>query len=653
MKQADWPTSPIDYFVLSKLEENGLRPAPPADRLTLIRRATFDLLGLPPTPAEVDQFLADESPEAFARLVERLLESPHYGERWGRHWLDVARYADSNGLDENIAHGNAWRYRDWVVAAFNADRPFDLFLREQIAGDLLPTDDAELRRQRLIATGFLTLGPKVLAEVDETKMEMDIVDEQIDTLGRAVMGMTFGCARCHDHKFDPIGTADYYALAGIFKSTRTMDSFTKIARWHENSIATEAELAAKAEHDQQVATKKSEIDSLVAAANEQLKQSLGEGAALPDKPETQYPEETKQRLKQLRDALTTLEKAAPAMSTAMGVTDGDARNVAVHIRGSHLTLGDEASRGWPRVLSHDTSFNIGETESGRLQLADWLTRPDHPLTGRVFVNRIWRWHFGRGIVGSTDNFGELGERPLNPELLDWLTVEFAEQGWSIKTMHRLMMLSSVYRMSSTHDPECAAIDPENRWQWRAGVRRLEAEAIRDAMLAVSGTLDPTMGGSLLHVGNREFIFNHTSKDETKYDAPRRSLYLPVIRNHLYDVFQLFDYTDAGVVNGDRSTSTVAPQALFMMNSELVSDAATALARRALNEPLDSDEARVAWLYRSALARPAAEHEVQRASEFVASLSEASEGTAGDDTRLAAWRSLCHVLLTSNEFIYVR
>src|SRR5262245_16811735 len=237
VRDQSWPRSPIDRFILAGLDARGLRPARPADKRTLIRRATFDLNGLPPTPDEIDAFLADQSPDAFAKVVDRLLASPAYGERWGRHWLDVARYADSNGLDENIAHGNAWRYRDYVVAAFNADKPYDQFLLEQVAGDLLPGNDAVARRERLIATGFLALGPKVLAEVDEKKMEMDIVDEQIDLLGRTVLGLTIGCARCHDHKFDPLSTEDYYGLAGIFQSTRTMESFKKVARWHENPLA--------------------------------------------------------------------------------------------------------------------------------------------------------------------------------------------------------------------------------------------------------------------------------------------------------------------------------------------------------------------------------------------------------------------------------
>jgi hypothetical protein len=280
---------------LAELEAKSLQPSGPADRATWLRRVTLDLTGLPPSVEEVEAFLADESPLARGRVVDRLLASPRYGERWGRHWLDVARYADSNGLDENVAHGNAWRYRDYVISAFNRDLPFDQFVREQVAGDLLPAENEHQRHERLIATGFLALGPKVLAEVDEMKMEMDIVDEQVDTFGRAFLAMTVGCARCHDHKFDPIRTDDYYALVGIFQSTKTMENFKKVARWHENSIATPAELAAKAEHERKVATQKEEIQSVVDKANEALLAAAGPGATLPKDAEQQYPDATNSR----------------------------------------------------------------------------------------------------------------------------------------------------------------------------------------------------------------------------------------------------------------------------------------------------------------------------------------------------------------------
>jgi hypothetical protein len=657
VKDASWVKSPLDNFILAKLEESQLNRAPPADKRTLLRRATYDLTGLPPTPEEIDAFVADESSEAFAKVVERLLGSPHYGERWGRHWLDVARYSDSNGLDENVAHGNAWRYRDYVVTAFNRDKPFDQFLKEQIAGDLLPVEDMAKKHERLIATGFLALGPKVLAEVDEQKMEMDIIDEQLDTFGRAVLGLTLGCARCHDHKFDPIPTADYYALAGIFKSTRTMENFKKVARWYENPIPTPEDLARKAEHDRQVAEQKQAISKLVASADEQLKSAGGEAPAGEKEKdrEARYPEETKAELKRLRDALAVLEKQAPEMPSAMGVCDGQPVDVAVHIRGNHLTLGPVVTRRFPHVLAGENQPPLDARQSGRLQLAEWLVNENHPLTARVMVNRIWRWHLGQGIVRSTDNFGRLGEQPSHPELLDWLALRFIDSGWSVKAMHRLLMLSAAYQMSSAYDEQAATADPDNRLHWRMDARRLEAEEIRDGLLAASGQLDRTVGGSLLEVKNRDYLFDHTSKDKTSYDTRRRSVYLPVIRNHLYDVFQLFDSTDASVPEGNRVTTTVAPQALFMMNSELVSQAADSLAKDLLARAEPDDAGRVSRLYVVAYARLPSSAETSRAQSLLSrfdTLLAAGESDAVK-RRQRSWSLLCQVLLAANEFVYLR
>ncbi len=654
VQDASWPQSPIDYFVLAGLEANHLQPAPPADKRTLIRRATFDLTGLPPTSEEVHAFLADESPDAFARLVDRLLASPHYGERWGRHWLDVARYADSNGLDENIAHGNAWRYRDWVVSAFNQDLSFSDFVAWQIAGDLLPAEDESRRREQLIATGFLVLGPKVLAESDEQKMRMDIVDEQIDTVGRSLLGLTLGCARCHDHKFDPIPTSDYYALAGVFCSTRTMETYKRIARWYEHSMPTPEEQELQRRHLQSIEAKKSEIETVVQAANEQLLSMLESGAPLPQDAESKYPEETKTKLKTLRDEVAKLEKSPPEVSSAMGVTEGEVADVAVHIRGSHLNLGDVVPRRFPQVLTtHDSSL-LPADQSGRLQLAQWMTDPAHPLTRRVFVNRLWRWRFGEGVVPSTDNFGLLGEKPTNLPLLDFLAQRLIDEDGSVKAMHRLMMLSSTYQMSGQFNAQAANIDPTNRLLWRRTPQRLEAESVRDSLLFVSQKLDSKMGGSLLHVKNREFLFDHTSKDQTKYDHRQRSLYLPVIRNNVYDALELFDFPDPAVLNGDRATTTVAPQALFLMNSEVAWDAMLHMAEGLLADNDLSDRTRVTTLYETTLGRPADDREIDRALAFVGQYASDYVGeTSQHDVRRHAWRALCLAVIASNEFIYIK
>jgi uncharacterized protein DUF1549/uncharacterized protein DUF1553/cytochrome c len=653
--KSDWSREPLDQFVLAKLEAAQLAPTAVANRQTLIRRATFDLTGLPPTPDEIAEFQADDRPEAFARLVDRLLASPAYGERWGRHWLDVARYADSNGLDENVAHGNAWRYRDYVVASFNQDQPFDEFLIEQLAGDLLPAADDSARRRLLIATGFLALGPKVLAEVDEAKMQMDIIDEQIDTVGRAILGLTLGCARCHDHKFDPIETSDYYGLAGIFKSTRTMEHFKKVAKWYENPIPSPAALALKAAHDSQAAQKKETIKALVENADAAAKASLPAGETLPPKLETKYPDETKAELKRLRDELTQFEKSAPEMPTAMGVSEAAVVDEAIHIRGNPLKLGEVVPRRVPHVLAGASEPKLSAAYSGRLELARWLVNSNHPLTSRVLVNRVWRWHFGKGLVRTPDNFGLLGEPPTHPELLDWLARRTLQRGWSIKALHRQLMESATYQLDSHPDRSLTERDPENRLFGRTDVRRLEAEAVRDALIAVGGGLDQTLGGSLLTVKNRAYFFDHTSKDLTDYTSSRRSVYLPVVRNNVYDLFQLLDYPDAAVPNGDRPTTTIAPQALLMMNSDFVMKCSSDLAATVLAEPHADVDGRISSLYRRSYGREPTADETAGALTFLRDVEE--EFLAGEGTREQHWRrawdSLSHTIVSSNEFIYVK
>lgn len=653
VRNSEWVQTGLDAFILAKLEEQGLTPAAPADKSTLIRRVTFDLTGLPPTPEEVAAFLADDSAEAYARLVDRLLSAPTYGERWGRHWLDVARYADSNGLDENVAHGNAWKYRDYVVAAFNQDIPYDQFVVEQLAGDLLPTTNTDERYRNLIATGFLSLGAKVIAEVDETKMQMDIVDEQIDTVSRALLGLTVGCARCHDHKFDPISTADYYGLAGIFKSTRTMETFTKLARWHENPLPTPESLSAKAAHDVQVAEKKAALETFIAEADKAVAANLAEGTPVPEKKEPLYPEAAKSELKKLRDSLKDLEKSAPEIPSAMGVSEDKPADVPIHVRGSHLKLGEVVPRHVPAVLRGPSVPEFTPQSSGRMELARWLVDPQHPLTARVMVNRVWRWHFGRGLVSSTDNFGLLGDRPTHPELLDWLAQHLVQEGWSLKTLHRTILLSSTYRQSSNPSPQTLERDPANQLWGRVPVRRLDAEEIRDALLAVSGQLDPNQGGPVLKVKNRDYLFDHTSKDLTEYTSVRRSLYLPVIRNNVYDVFQLFDYPDAAVPNGNRISTTVAPQALMMLNSELVLQASDHLASRLTQDVTTDDVARISRLFQLAYGRDPTESERDEQQGFLRSAEQAFESAADAAARRqSAWSTLCQVILAANEFIYV-
>ncbi len=650
VKQQGWVKNPVDAFVLARLEARGLKPAPAADRRTLIRRVTYDLTGLPPLPRDVDSFVQDRAPDAWEKVVDRLLATPEYGEKWGRHWLDVARYADSNGLDENTALATAWRYRDWVVRALNHDLPYDQFVTLQLAGDLLPpSSHAEEQYDRITATGFLVMGPKVLAEPDKQKMVMDIVDEQIDVTSKAFLGLTVSCARCHDHKFDPVSQRDYYGLAGIFKSTRTMETVTTVARVLERPLAPPERVAERQGWEKKLQALKDEAKKAKDAAE-------------------------KERLNKEAKAL---EASPPDVPMTLAVDEGkEVGNCRIHLRGSHLTLGDEAPRQFPVVLAGEHQTPVPAATSGRLELARWLTRPEHPLTGRVMVNRVWRWHFGRGLVGSTDNFGILGDRPSHLELLDWLAASFtgaanaspdrtdvpapARPGggatpnldWSVKRLHRLLLTSSTYRMSSRFDALAAQKDPENLLLWRAPIRRLEAEEVRDGLLAVSGLLDPARGGSLLTMKNGEYFFDHTSKDKTRYETRRRSLYLPIVRNHLYEAFQLFDFGDASVTNGNRAATTGAPQALFLLNSDVAQDAAVALAAAL---PISADPTTVLNdAYVRLFARTATPREVARDRELLARFTAAQPPTVQSPAReKTAWTWLCHTLLSANEFLFLR
>jgi mono/diheme cytochrome c family protein len=678
VNETRWVQSPIDRFVLAGLEANALHPAPAADKRQLIRRATFDLHGLPPTIEEVEAFLADASPGAFARVVDRLLASPRYGERWGRRWLDLARYADSNGMDENMAMAHAWRYRDYVVSAFNRDLPYDQFICQQLAGDLLPAVDDAAALEGLVATGFLVLGPKMLAEDDPVKMEMDIIDEQVDTIGRAVLGLSLGCARCHDHKFDPIPTTDYYALAGIFKSTKTMENHSVVAMWSERPLATPAEIARLAAHDALAASVAAKIKAHQDAANkilfDQLQDALT-GALLPKfdlqplgrllvgspveqlvappHAERYYAADVRAALAALGRERAELEKTRPKLAQALAVAERRPEDLRVHIRGSHLTLGDVVPRRFPTVLAGDAQPPIGRDSSGRLELARWITRADHPLTSRVMVNRIWQGHFGEGLVRSPDNFGRLGERPDNQPLLDWLACRFVASGWSIKSMHREIMLSNAYQMSTAHNPQGASIDPENRLLWRMNRRRLEAEEVRDAILAVAGQIDYAMSGTLLANANHTYVTSTASVRNVSYENNRRSIYLPVVRSAVYEVLSAFDFADPSTMNGKRAATTVAPQALFMMNSPLVLRETRALAESLCNEH-SLDQPLVERLYLRAYSRPPGNSETARVLEFLKrySLELAGQNVATAEVRVRAWQAVCRVVFASNEFIYL-
>lgn len=756
VNHTEWVRTPIDAFLLSKLEDKGLRPAPPADKRALIRRVTFNLIGLPPTQEEVNAFLADESPQAFQRVVERLLASPHYGVRWGRHWLDVVRYADSNGLDENLAFGHAWRYRDYIVNAFNTDKPFDRFLVEQLAGDLVPGANRETKT----ATGFLVLGAKVLAEPDREKLVMDTIDEQLDSTGKAFLGLTLGCVRCHDHKFDPVKQTDYYALAAIFKSTKTFgDTQTGVIKhWYEHSFTTAEEQEKLKKIEAKIAEKKKAASTFKSQATTKLKNAArakateyliaatkfkpsmpltevqriaeplglhprilhhcrlhlayqkndpffakwhefaGDAAkieqhyrplltqglkqaqkddtelvkqaraavldasgflAIPAKPEHAFEDVTLAKYNELMEAARLVESHAPDATAVMGVADDTVlAALPIHIRGSHRNLGQPVAREFPQVMRRgDVRPIFPRNQSGRLELAEWMASTRHPLTARVYVNRVWRWHFGEGLVRSTENFGRLGDRPSHPELLDWLARRFMESGWSTKALHRLILSSNAYQMAATHpyEEEGNRVDTENRLLWKFRLQRLEAEQLRDVVLAVSGRLEETLGGKTVPLRNRQFVFNHTSVDHTKYDSLRRAVYLPVIRNNLYTLFEQFDFPDPTMPTGDRNATVVAPQALLLMNSDLVMKSADALAEKLLSDSTENAK-RVANAYQQVLGREPTTNETTRVQSFLDAASRAALTDAATIDRQAerrAWSLFCQSLFASNEFMYLR
>jgi hypothetical protein len=632
VRLAAWPRTGVDRFVLAALEAKGLRPVGDAGKRTLLRRVYLDLVGLPPPPAEIEAFVRDDRPDAFERVVDRLLASPAFGERWGRHWLDAARYADSNGKDENFTFYEAWRYRDYVLAAVNADKPFDRFVREQIAGDLLPAGSQRQRDEQLTATGFLVLGPKVLFDRDKLRQKMDVVDEQIDTVGRTFMGLTLGCARCHDHKFDPVPTRDYYALAGILASTRTVDG-TKlnnplISGWSLRPLGAdgEARLAAYRAHQARIA----------AAAGRLKKAQAGKAPA--------------DELRALEAEQRRLAKAAPpAPPLVMAVRDEAApADVAVNIRGNPHSPGDRVPRGFLRVASVKQPAPLPPDQSGRRELADWVASRENPLTARVFVNRVWMHLFGEGLVRTIDDFGAQGERPSHPELLDHLAVRFAEGGWSLKKLVRTLVLSRTYQLALAGDADAVKADPDNRLLWRANSRRLEAEVIRDAMLSVAGRLDRTMGGSSVAGLGVRAIDNDSKGGAPTDDNTRRSVYLPVVRNGLPVVFEVFDFADPDVAVGKRNSTTVAPQALFLMNSPLVMDLARGAADRLLRDAPDDDR-RVGLLYRRALGRPATAQEVRQAVAFVKAARADSGETPSGEAEAQAWAAVCQAVFGCAEF----
>ncbi len=793
VRETTWPRTTVDRWILAGLEREGLTPAPDADRATLLRRLTFDLIGLPPTPEELADFLGDSSPDAVERVVDRLLHAPQFGERWGRHWLDVARYAESSGGGRSMVFLQAWRYRDYVIRSFNADKPFDRFVTEQLAGDLLPAESLEQQQDQLIATAFLMLGATNYEEQDKLQLEMDVIDEQLDLVGKGLLGLTISCARCHDHKFDPIPTRDYYALAGIFRSTDLL-RHSNVSTWTERPLPLPPDEAAAVQaHERRVAALEAELKVTRAQAEpaagkriaavadfpglvlddarakrvgewvestsnrpyigagylhdgnaDQGSKTLtfvpefpGEGlyevrlaytpganratnvpieilhrdgefngtvnqreappidghfvslgtfrfdasnqwfllisnagtdghvivdavqflpagaaAARGDReaaPESRsnQQQEAARRVNALEQELKTLQAQAPPQPMVMAVADApEITDCRICLRGNIQTLGEVVPRGFLQVVSPSVSGPLPQDESGRRELAAWITDPRNPLTARVFVNRVWQRLFGAGLVRTVDNFGTTGEPPSHPELLDELALQFVQEGWSVKKLIRELVLSRTYQMSTADDPAARARDPENRLLWRMNRRRLDAEALRDALLAASGELDLTAGGPTIRPdgpkglsadGEYGYVFNDV----------RRSVYTPVFRNRLHELFEAFDFADPNATQGARNVSTVAPQALYLLNNPFVIERARKAAEQQLAVEEWDDATRVEQAFRRVLGRPPSPGEQRIALQAVT-----LPPAASLPERLAAWERLFQALFASLDFRYL-
>ena len=654
VKDTAWPRSDIDRFLLAQLEAKGLRPVPDADRYALLRRLSFDLIGLPPTPAEIQDFLRDSSPDALARVVDRLLENPGFGERWGRHWLDVARYAESSGKQVNINYPHAWRYRDYVIASFNADKPYDQFLREQIAGDLLPARDESQRAEHLIATGFLAIGPKPHNEFNPLQFEMDVVDEQIDTLSQAMLGLTVACARCHDHKFDPISMKDYYALAGIFRSTVTQYGTARgLQNLHPASlISLPPKSGVPAGRPPLSRAERAGLERQIEALTRQRREASrgNEGAQL----RLLFIDS---RINTLQARLDSYDSDGTPKLLAMGVRDRSfVKDSPLYQRGEVDKPGERVPRGFVQVLGGKPP-RIAEG-SGRLELAQWLTSPDNPLPARVLVNRVWLHLFGRGLVNTPDNFGMSGELPSHPELLDTLAVSFRENGWSIKKLIRQIVLSRAYQLSTRYDARNYEVDPDNTLVWRMSPRRLEAEPLRDAMLHISGELQskPPVGSPVAIAGDGPSqLLLRFGADPSRQNV--RSVYLPVIRDQTPESLSLFDFADSSLVVGERSTTIVPAQSLYLLNNPFVLRVSASAAAR-LQKMAGSDEERIRTAYLLFYGRPAKSKEVQSAQKFlndyagqVDTVRRPRFGLLRQQGQQEAWSALCQAFFGSAEFLY--
>jgi hypothetical protein len=732
-KNSAWAHGDIDRFLLAALDEKKLKPVGDADYAVLLRRIYFDLTGLPPSPIDVGQFFNDwkaasadprsaaaQQQAVLGKWVDKLLASPQFGERWGRHWLDVARYAESSGKDVNIAFPHAWRYRDYVIAAFNQDKPYDQFLREQLAGDLLPASGDTQKTEHLVATGFLAIGPKGLNEQNPRQFCLDLADEQVDTVSQALLGMTISCARCHDHKFDPISQREYYAMAGIFLSTDTLfGTASGIQNRHGTELielpqgtATTGKTVSPAELERM----KKRLEDLKKEQRELIAARFTGGKPGATPPTGNALQRTLVVITQagaLETQLKSFDEKGQSKALAMGVKDlpqnsqnglgrfgefmrrgpqarlgrppefSSVRDSALYARGEADKPTDKVPRSFPAVLSTEVSPAIPAKESGRRQLAGWITSPANPLTSRVMVNRVWHTLFGRGIVESVDNFGTTGKKPSNQALLDFLAVKFQTPvdkggyGWSVKKLARDIVMSHAYQLSSDYEPGAFAADPENALHWRVSKRRLDAECVRDAMLSASQQLQlsPPVASLIGQagdgpIGGPRFRPGGISEDQLTNSGAAtmvRSVYLPIARDVPPDALAVFDFGDASLVTGARDTTNVPSQALFLLNGDMVAAASRKLADRIMSAypagpnggvgaNLDQRLGLAFWI---TLGRSPTQNERTAAwnffQRFPSNWSKGDKSSAGmkdaEDVK-AAWTSFCRALFATSDFRYL-
>lgn len=647
VRPKEWSRNPIDQFILAKLEERKLKPAPRAARRILIRRASYDLTGLPPTPEEVEAFLADQSPDAFAKVVDRLLASPHYGERWARHWLDLVRYSDTAGDSSDYPIPQAYLYRNYVIDSFHRDKPYDQFIREQIAGDLLPGPDDQQAWERVIATGYLSIARRFSVR-PERNMHLTIEDT-IDNLGKTFLGLSVSCARCHDHKYDPISMQDYYALYGIFDSTRYPFAGSENVKEQRDLIAR----LPQSKLDAVLKPYRVELDPIEAEIQRLEQERTGAVAQIAEgRQPSRLPDQIKAEINKLEKLRKAVFAKMPDLEMAFAVADGTPHNARIQARGDPRNPGQEVPRRFLQILG-GRELPSWVRGSGRLQLAEWLADPHNPLTARVMVNRIWQHHFGKGLVATPSDFGVRGKSPSHPELLDYLAVRFVESGWSIQAMHRLILLSRTYQAASEGGASNAMIDPDNQFLWKFNRRRLDAEAIRDSLLMISGDLDTTRPGPHPFPHHSTWTFTQHKPFVDVYESRQRSIYLMTQRIQKHPYLAIFDGADTNLSAAQRQVTTTPLQALFMMNSTFVHERAEQLARRLVTEAAGST-GRIDRAHRLILGRPATPGELRQGEEYLekAQAKLLAAGQAAAEVYHQALASCTRALFASNEFLFV-